>query len=94
MAQVINVVEAVITGDRGDGPKIFATRRGPGKPMAGYWEFPVSHGQAHFVPPLTAKPTPSIWIFSACYSTYIFHPPRKDFTPVVYGVHYTWGQNY
>ena len=40
MAKVINVVGAVITEDCGTGPKLFATRRGPGKPMAGYWEFP------------------------------------------------------
>lgn len=40
MAKIINVVGAVITENNGDGPRIFATRRGPGKPMAGYWEFP------------------------------------------------------
>lgn len=40
MIKIIHVVGAVITESRDNCPHIFATRRGPGKPMAGYWEFP------------------------------------------------------
>lgn len=36
MAQTIEVVGAVIVRDG----RVFAARRGTGKPMAGYWEFP------------------------------------------------------
>lgn len=36
MKKRINVTGAVIT----DGTKVLAARRGPGKALAGYWEFP------------------------------------------------------
>lgn len=40
MTKIIDVVGAVIVEKRQGVPRIFATRRGPGKAMAGFWEFP------------------------------------------------------